>query len=137
MQNLEIIKITNLYELQKNQNLKAKEDGKEVREPRLPAAIAWKKRLNIDKLLGARKIIDEAIKEIQEKYSDDERSTAGKNDSRQVKPEYMEAFTKEQMDILDQDTDVTIKKVKISELEGLELTDSDMDTLMFMIEEAE
>ena len=49
----------------------------------------------------------------------------------------MEEFRKENEDLLNQDTDISIKKVKIEDLGDVELSDDDMDTLMFMIEEEE
>lgn len=125
MQNLEIMGIVNAYTAQR---------GKEG--IRLPAPVAWKRRVNLDKLFKAKAIIDEALREINERYADDEHSVE-EDGSRKVKPEYMADFVREQGEILSQETDVDIRKIKITDLGEVELTDADMDTLAFMIEEGE
>lgn len=101
----------------------------------LPAKAAWIRRVNIANLMKVKVIIDQAMREIHAKYSDDEHSVADENGERKVKPEYLEEFAKEQADVLMQDTDVEIKKISIEELGDVTLTDSQMDTLAFMIEE--
>lgn len=102
---------------------------------KLPVSVAWKRRLNMDKLAKAKAVIDEALKEAVAPYLDDEHSTESEDGGRAVKPEYLNEFYKVQEEILAQETDVDIKKISIEELGDLELTDSDMDTLAFMIEE--
>ena len=105
----------------------------------LPAAVAWKRRLNLKELVKASETINEALEEIKQRYSDDEHSEPKANDSdkdaRIVKPEFISEFIKEQKEVLTQDTDVTIRKIKIGELDGLSLSDEMLDTLEFMIEE--
>lgn len=125
MQNLEIVGIVNAYTTNKGK------DG-----VRLPAAVAWKRRVNLDKLFKAKAIIDEALREINERYADDEHSVE-EDGNRKVKPEYMADFVREQGEILAQDTEVDVRKVKIADLGDIELSDADMDTLAFMIEEGE
>lgn len=100
----------------------------------LPAKVAWVRRVNFKRLTEAKTIIDEAMQEIQNKYADDEHSSE-KDGQRLVKPQYMAEFSKEQADILLQETDVEIKKVSIEELGDITLTDAQMDTLAFMIED--
>lgn len=129
MKNTEIVAITDAYAAQKGKTDQVK----------LPVAVAWKRRLNMEKLTEARRIIDEAVNEIQSRFADDFHSTektgpAGEK-LRQVKPEYMAEFVKAQMDIMNQDTDVTISKVPIEALGDIALTDRDMDALAFMIQE--
>ena len=102
----------------------------------LPAKVAWTRRVNYKKLMEAKTIIDEAMQEIQRKYADDEHSVVD-GENRKVKPEYLEAFAKEQTEILTQDTDVDIKKVSIEDLGDVTLTDAQMDTIAFMIEEGD
>ena len=123
MQNLEIVGIVNAYTTNKGK------DG-----VRLTAAVAWKRRVNLDKLFKAKAIIDEALREINERYADDEHSVE-EDGNRKVKPEYLADFVREQGEILAQDTEVDVRKVKIEELGNVELTDADMDTLAFMIAE--
>ena len=102
---------------------------------KLPAAVAWKRRVNIDKIIKAKAIIDEALNEVRAPYLDDDHSTPMEDGGRQVKPEYVQEFVRAQSEILEQDTDVDIKKVPIDALGDIELTDADMDTIAFMIEE--
>lgn len=103
---------------------------------KLPAAIAWKRRVNHHKILDACQIIEEALSEVRNKYSADEYSIQD-GDDRKVKPEFMPEFAKAQADILNQDTDVDIKKIRIEDLGEIEISDKDMDTLAFMIEDGD
>lgn len=109
----------------------------------LPASVAWKRRLNLKDLIRASETINEALQELSNKYNDDAHSmtkkvvdTNGKEtETKVVKPEYLTDFINAQKEILAQDTDVTIRKIKIGELEGISLSDEILDTLEFMIEE--
>lgn len=76
----------------------------------LPASVAWKRRLNMKDLLAAREVITEAINE-------SDKSGAAVDE------------------ILDQETEITIRKVRASELGDCKITEVEMDTLAFMIEE--
>lgn len=123
MKNLDIMAITNAYMAQKE-----KSEGL-----KLPAAVAWKRRLNMDKLFHAKEIIDEALREIAQKYADDEHADKD-GTGWKVKQEYIEAFAKEQAEILRQETDIDIRTIKIEDLGDITLTDTDMDTLAFMLD---
>lgn len=147
MKNVEIMAIVGAYVAKRNELAALKEKNESVQELKLPAAVAWKRRVNMDKLIKAKNLIDEALREINEKYSSDEYSEEkeithidenGKETvktERLVKSEFIAEFKKEQNDILDQETDVDVKKVKIEDIDGVSLSDDDMDTLSFMIEE--
>lgn len=128
MRNDDILFIVNAY---------YKLKGKET--PSLPASVAWKRRLNLKELVKASETINEALEEIKQKYSDDAHSEPKANDdnknARIVKSEFITDFVNEQKEVLTQDTDVTIRKIKIGELDGLNLSDEMLDTLEFMIEE--
>ena len=134
MQNLEIMGIVNAYMAKKEQDAKDRKEGVYVDEMKLPAAVAWKRRVNMDKLFKAKALIDDAMKELSEKYADDEHSVEGENGVRRVKEEYLPEYLKAQGEILAQDTELDIRKVKIEDLGEIELSDSDMDTIGFMIE---
>ena len=123
MKNIEILTIVNAYLTQKE-----KSEGL-----KLPAAAAWKRRLNMDKLFHAKEIIDEAMREIWKKYADDEHADKDGNGWK-VKQEYIEALAKEQAEILEQETDIDIRMIKIEDLGDITLTDADMDTLAFMLD---
>ena len=149
MQNLEIIGIVNAYTAQKEQAAKDRKEGLYAHELGLPAAVAWKRRVNMDKLFRAKGLIDEALREINDKYIDDDHSEeidiVYTDDSgmkktrkeRRVKEEFIAEFTKARGDILLQDTELDVRKVKIEDLGDVELTDEDMDTLAFMLEDGE
>lgn len=100
----------------------------------LPASVAWTRRVNLRKLTDAKSIIDEAMQDLQKKYADDEHSTE-EDGQRKVKPQYMAEYIKAQSGILLQETDVDIKKVPIEAIGDMEITDKQMDTLAFMIED--
>lgn len=121
MKNIDIVTIVNAY-----QNT----DGTLT----LPAKIAWTRRVNFRKLIEAKSIIDEALQDIQKEYADDTHSEESE-EGRVVKPQYRAGFAKAQADVLTQETDVDIKKVTIEELGDITLTDKQMDTIAFMIEE--
>lgn len=122
MKNGEIIRITNAYQMT-DKNLK------------LPVAVAWKRRLNIQKLMDARKLIDEAIQDVTKEYLDDEHSTPSEGDLRTIKPEYMEEYAKRIMEIHEQDTPIEIQKINsIEELGDVSVSDTEMDTILFMVE---
>lgn len=127
MKNLDILAIANSYATQKE-----KGDGL-----RLPAAVAWKRRINLDRIFKAKALIDDALKEVQQKFSDDDHSDPSDDGGRKVKAEFLPDFIKEQGDILTQETPVEIVKVKIEDIGDVALTDADMDTLAFMIEGGE
>lgn len=123
MRNDEILFVVNSYYALKSENAAP-----------LPASVAWKRRLNMKDLIKASETIDEALKEVSEQYNDDEHSEA-KDETRVVKPEYLSEFLEAKKEILLQDTDVVIRKIKIGELDGLSLSDEMLNTLEFMIEE--
>lgn len=120
--NAEIVAITNAYK--KGTNFK------------LPPAAAWKRRVNMSELLKARELIDTAIREVLEVYFDEEHSDPD-GDGRTIKKEYQKEALKKQTEILSQSTDVKIKKVKVEDLGNDMLSDDDMDSLAFMIEDEE
>lgn len=126
MKNLEITAIVNAFMVQKQK-------GEGIK---LPATIAWKRRVNLDKLIQAKRLIDEALNEIGQKYADDDHSDPAEDGKgRKVKPEYVQDYATAQGEVLSQETPVDIQKIRIEDLGDIALTDADMDTLAFMIEE--
>ncbi len=121
MKNIDILSIVTAYQ---------KADGTLT----LPARVAWTRRVNMKKLAEAKTIIDEAMQELQEKYIHEERIDKN-GEQMTVKPEFMPDFVREQSEILTQETDVDIKKISIEDLGDIAVTDAQMDTLAFMIEE--
>lgn len=109
----------------------------------LPTDIAWKRRLNIRELEVAAKVINEALTDLDDKYADEEHSEVkaitdkdgNESNVRVVKSEYIDAYAKEKADLLNQDTDVKIRKFKMEDLGKKEITEKVLDTLEFMAEE--
>ena len=124
MKNIEIIAIMRSY-------MKEREEKKSIT---LPAAVAWKRRLNMKKISEAANTIEEALAEVDSLYSDDEHSKKTDN-GRQVKDEFLREYYDKRREVLDQETDLEIKMVGIEEIEGVNLNDDDLDTLAFMIKE--
>ena len=141
MYNFEITTIVGNFLNEKEKILKAQKEGKEYFSLKLPISVAWKRRININKLMKANEIIDEAIKEFQQKYATDEYSEAIVDEQgqemRRIKDQYLDEYKNTYNEILNQKTDVDIKKVKIEDLGDLILTDEELDSLAFMIEEQE
>lgn len=135
MNNLDIMSITASYVNHKNEVAKAKQAGEAVHELALPAKVSWKRRLNMKKLLSARSTIEEALSEIDSIYMDDEHSKKDESGNKVINPEFREEYIKKRMEIFEQDTEIDLAKIKIGELEGIDVTDEEMDTLLFMIEE--
>lgn len=105
MKNVDILTITASYAMLKRENQK---DGSQGMI--LPVSVSWKRRLNMKDLFSARETIEEAIRDAgEDKLLIDE--------------------------IVNQDTDVKIRKIKMEEIADVKVTDAEMDTLMFMIEE--
>ena len=121
MKNHEIMSITSTYRQTSG-------------ELRLPAPVAWKRRLNMKKLLEAEAVIQEAVQEIQRDFSDDKYSIDEGEGRRQVKSEFLAGYTKRINELFDQDTPIEIQKVGIGDLGTAEISDKEMDTLAFMIE---
>lgn len=122
MKNSEIIKITNAYQ-------------KTDKKLKLPISVAWKRRLNLQKLMDARMLIDSAIREINLEYMDDEHSIETGIDLREIKPEYLNEYGKKIYEIQDQDTPINIQTINsIEELGDVSISDDEMDTILFMVE---
>ena len=107
----------------------------EEKEISLPVKVSWIRRQNLQKLMNVFSLYNEALTEIQLRYADDEHSVLNEDGTRQVKDQYINQYQKECIELYQQDADVDIKKVKLEDLGDLTLTESQMDTLGFMIEE--
>lgn len=128
MKNQEIVAIVQSYMAQRRSG----ESG-----VKLPAVVAWKRRLNMDKLCHVHDIICAALDEATAIYFGDTYATTDENGEKVVKPEYLADFVNAQAEIMEQETDVEIQKVHVEDLGTVELSDADMDTLAFMLEGGE
>lgn len=111
---------------------KIKEKGT---DSKIPVRAAWTRRKNLKKIMEAYATYREAFADLQQRYSDDEHSVEHANGDRQIKMQYMPQYQKEVTELLSLDADVTFEKIKIEDLGDCVLSDTEMDTLAFMIEE--
>lgn len=111
---------------------KIKENGT---DSKIPVRAAWTRRKNLKKIMEAYATYREAFVDLQQRYSDDEHSVEHANGDRQIKMQYMPQYQKEVTELLNLEADVTVEKIKIEDLGNCALSDTEMDTLAFMIEE--
>lgn len=111
---------------------KIKENGT---DSKIPVRAAWTRRKNLKKIMEAYATYREAFADLQQRYSDDEHSVEHANGDRQIKMQYMPQYQKEVTELLNLEADVTVEKIKIEDLGNCTLSDTEMDTLAFMIEE--
>lgn len=123
------------FELIKNFNTKAK----------------WAFRVNLKKIEEANKLYEEALREFQLEYADDEHSTEEvmkdekgnpvKNEqgeeikTRTVKKEYFDEFQSKYQELLVQENEVSFKVVNIEDIEDANPDFADLEMLSFMIDD--
>lgn len=123
------------FELIKNFNTKAK----------------WAFRVNLKKIEEANKLYEEALREFQSEYADDEHSTEEvmkdekgnpvKNEqgeevkTRTVKKEYFDEFQNKYQELLVQENEVSFKVINIEDIEDANPDFADLEMLSFMINE--
>ena len=102
----------------------------------LPASVAWKRRLNMKQLMDVDRTVEEAIRELQQEFMDDEHSVDIGDGRREIKDMYTAEFSKRFNELMEQDTPVNIHTVPAETVfsDDLKLTDAELDTLEFMIE---
>ena len=103
------------------------------RDLKLPVKVSWKRRVNRKRIADACQIIDEALRDLANRYADEEHSYMDENKRRRVKEEFMKEYIAAVEEIMAQEQDVNIDTVKLEDMGDIEITDSDMDTLEFMI----
>ena len=104
-------------------------------DTKIPVRAAWIRRKNLKKIAEAYATYREAFAELQQRYSDDEHSVLHENGDRQIRMQYMPQYQSEVSELLSLDAGVTVEKIKLEDLGECNLSDSEMDTLAFMIEE--
>lgn len=104
-------------------------------DSKIPIKAAWVRRKNLKKILDAYATYKEAFNELQQRYSDDEHSVEKENGDRQIRFQYMPQYQKEVTELLNLEADVAIEKIDLEDLGDCSLTDVEMDTLAFMINE--
>lgn len=101
---------------------------------KLTVKFAWNWRKNLKKLQELADEINAMRQKIVDEFSDDEHSYT--NDAgRFVKAEYLEEYGSKVDELLSQENEVEISKIKIEDLGNIEISIPEMDAIGFMIEE--
>lgn len=111
----------------------------------------WAFRVNVKKIEEINKLYEEAVREFQAEYADDEHSTEEvmkdekgepvKNEqgeevkTRTVKPEYLAEFQSKYQELLSQENEVNFKLVTIDDIEDADPSFADLEMLSFMIDD--
>lgn len=115
------------FELIKNFNTKAK----------------WAFRVNLKKIEEANKLYEEALREFQSEYADDEHSTeevmrdeqGEEIKTRTVKEEYFAEFQNKYQELLVQENEINFKLITIDDIEDANPSFADLEMLSFMIDD--
>lgn len=91
-----------------------------------PAKINFIIQYNLKQLLIIAESIQQSLTKIQQQYENDEGKIVGKNE---------ELANIELMELSEMKENVNIKKIKLSELNGIELTSQQMEAILFMVED--
>ena len=111
----------------------------------------WAFRVNLKKLEEANALYDEALREFQSEYADDEHSTEEvmkdekgeslKNENgeevktRTVKAEYLAEFQNKYQELLMQENEISFKLITIEDIEDADPSFADLEMLSFMIDD--
>lgn len=116
-----------------------------------PIKIKWAFHVNTKALESAHQTYQDALKELENNYNDDDHSfddilkdengnpikdeNGDEQHVRSVKDEYVEKFKQERMDLLIQENEVKIMMVDIEDFEGADIDYGCIEALSFMIRE--
>lgn len=111
----------------------------------------WAFRVNLKKIEEANKLYEEALREFQSEYADDEHSTeevmkdekgnSVKNEqgeeikTRTVKKEYFDEFQNKYQELLVQENEINFKLITIDDIEDANPSFEDLEMLSFMIDD--
>ena len=111
----------------------------------------WAFRVNLKKIEEANKLYEEALREFQSEYADDEHSTEEvmkdekgnpvKNEqgeeikTRTVKKEYFAEFQNKYQELLVQENEINFKIITIDDIEDANPSFADLEMLSFMIDD--
>lgn len=105
----------------------------------MPGKLAYSIARNVRKLEIETKSFDDARQKLFEKYGEEVEETNEKtkkvNKFKRIKQENVEQFQKEVGEILEKEVDVDIWKVKVADLEKINLAPNALIPLSFLIEE--
>lgn len=104
----------------------------ETNEVRMPAAIAFAIQKNKNNFIAIGQEIEQSRIEIIQHYG-----TLQEDGQYVVRSEYVDQANKELYDLLNMEAEMKIYMININNLNDISFTSSQMETLMFMIEEGE
>lgn len=104
--------------------------------------ILWNIDTNFRILFDIAKRVNGTLEKIENKYSDNEHSTAIINENgdeigRNVKDEYINSINMERYELMNVDNEISISTISLSELSNYNLTGKEFQSIRFMIEEEE
>ena len=131
--------------INKKGNVEKDENGNENTKAK------WAFRVNLKKIEEANKLYEEALREFQSEYADDEHSTEEvmkdekgnpvKNEqgeeikTRTVKEEYFAEFQNKYQELLVQENEINFKLITIDDIEDANPSFADLEMLSFMIDD--
>lgn len=103
----------------------------------------WAFRVNLKKIEEANKLYEEALREFQSEYADDEHSTeevmkdekGEEIKTRTVKKEYFDEFQNKYQELLVQENEINFKLITIDDIEDANPSFADLEMLSFMIDD--
>lgn len=104
----------------------------ETNEVRMPAAIAFAIQKNKTNFIAMGQEIEQSRVEIIQHYG-----TLQEDGQYMVKAEYVDQANKELYDLLNMEAEMKVYVIDINDLNDITFTSTQMETLMFMIEEGE
>lgn len=104
----------------------------ETNEVRMPAAIAFAIQKNKNNFIAIGQEIEQSRIEIIQHYG-----TLQEDGQYVVRAEYIDQANKELYDLLNMEAEMKVYIINIDDLNDISFTSSQMETLMFMIEEGE
>jgi len=109
----------------------------EVSQKQLPVKVSYAISKNIAKLEAELKIYNSEREKLIEKYSvkdENGKTIVGKNNQIKIQPEHLEDWNKDFIELLAIENEVDIHKFKIDELNGFNISPSELTAIEFMIE---
>ena len=122
------MKIKEIYEL--NEGLKA------IVDKELPIKMAFLIQKNMSMMEDEIKNAEVIRQKIIKKYEDEEATKNLKEQGKiQLKKDKLEDFNKEFNELMEQEVDIKLKKIKIDDLDGITMKPVDLNRLRYIIED--
>lgn len=103
-------------------------------QTKYPVSFLWKVNGNIKKLSAIHDRIAEEEQRINAEYSTEERSVTDESGTR-IKEEYRDTFIAEKNELFNISNDIEIDTLALADIEHLEFSPAEFDSIGFMLEE--